>query len=105
MQLSGDQGLKGVKWSPRSISFDYDHQDRLYSVALTYPLLLRGPNDPPVAGMHGIAFRSALEKKYGATIEITEVLRGFKQLEAKLVDDKLLERYLSHLTKEAMAAI
>lgn len=105
VQLSEGQSLKGVKWSPRSISFEYDHEDRLYSLTLTYPVSLRGPNDPPVGGMHGLAFRSALEKKYGATLDLKDVLRGISVLEAKVVDEKRRDRFLSHLIKEAMGAI
>jgi len=105
VQMSAAEGLKGVKWSPRSISFHYDHEDRLYSITLSYPVSLRRSEDPPVTGLRGTAFRSALEKKYGATLEIKEVLRGITALEAKIVDDERLERFLSHLINEAKAAI
>ena len=82
----GDNGISGVKPSPRRLSFGYDHEGKLYQMNIDYVFISEG-----LTGPQTVAFKAVLEEKYKALIKDDKY--GY---EAILIDQKMLDKLISH---------
>jgi hypothetical protein len=88
-----DVKLNGVEIVPYIMTFEYDYQNKLYKIEMTY----MGHH---LEGVNTVAFHQALTEKYKAEIEIE---RG--SLKAILLDSKLQLKNILHYKNELLGKI